>query len=259
MGYAIKVLLLALALATPLTHVQQASAQDHYRYGEASRDGIGKFYMDREISQVMGHRGAGWLERPERVQQERTDLLLNGLELKPGETVADIGAGTGYFSLPIARMVEPDGRVLAVDIQPEMLAIIEQRMMQEDTFNIDMILASERDPKLPSGMVDTVLMVDAYHEFSYPREVLLGVLDSLTEKGRVILVEYRANNPSVPIKPLHTMSIAQASREMAAVGLQLEKVGDQLPWQHIMVFKRKTEGGSPIAARENSSARLFSF
>ena len=258
MSYAIKVLLLALALATPLTHVQQASAQDHYSYGEASRDGIGKFYMGREISHVMGHRGAGWLERPERVQQERTDLLLKALELQPGETVADIGAGTGYFSLPMARMVEPGGRVLAVDIQPEMLAIIEQRMMQEDTFNIDMILGSERDPKLPSGKVDTVLMVDAYHEFSYPREVLQGVMDSLTATGRVILVEYRADDSSVPIKPLHTMSIEQASREMAAVGLELDKVGKQLPWQHIMVFKRKTPSGS-VAARETAPPTLFSF
>lgn len=230
-----------------------------YREGEASRDGIGKFYMGREISQVMGHLGAGWLERPEREQQERTDLLLQAMELKPGDVVADIGAGSGYFTLPMARMVEPGGRVLAVEIQPQMLAIIERRMLTEDVYNIDMILATERNPKLPTGEVDLVLLVDAYHEFAYPREVMEGVRDSLSQRGRVLLVEYRGEDDDVPIKDLHRMTVAQASREMAAVGLELETVSDQLPWQHIMVFKRATLPGQTIAAYPGAEKTRFSF
>lgn len=221
-----------------------ALAADHYRMADASRDGIGKFYMEREISQVMGHRGAGWLERPTREQEERTDLLLTALELKPGDTVADIGAGTGYFTLPMARMVGDEGKVLAVDIQPEMLGIIERRMLMEDTFNIDMILGSESDPKLPPGEVDVVLLVDAYHEFSHPREVMTGIATSLSSTGRVVLVEYRGEDPSVPIKPLHKMTVKQARKELEAVGLELVSVGKQLPLQHLMTFRRSQSKGS---------------
>jgi precorrin-6B methylase 2 len=215
-----------------------AFGAEHYALREPSRDGIGKVYMGREIAHVMGHRGAGWLERPAREREERTDLLLAGLGLRPGDVVADIGAGTGYFTLPMARQVAENGRVLAVDIQPEMLAIIERRMLAEDVFNIEMILATETDPRLPAGAVDVVLMVDAYHEFSHPREVMEQVVASLSGRGRVVLVEYRGEDPSVPIKPLHKMTVAQASREMAAVGLELDQVRDELPRQHIMIFRR---------------------
>jgi precorrin-6B methylase 2 len=228
-------LLLLLALnAGPIV----AFGAEHYTFREASRDGIGKVYMGREIAHVMGHRGAGWLERPAREQEERTDLLLMGLGLQPGDVVADIGAGTGYFTLPMARQVGDKGRVLAVDIQPEMLAIVERRMLAEDVFNIEMILATETDPRLPGGAVDVVLMVDAYHEFSHPREVMEQVAASLSERGRVILVEYRGEDPSVPIKPLHKMTVAQASREMAAVGLELDQLREELPRQPIMIFRR---------------------
>ena len=158
--------------------------------------------------------------------------------LKPGDVVADIGAGTGYFSLPIARSVAPGGRVLAVDIQPEMLAIIERRSAEEGITNIDRILATESDPKLPPGSIDVVLMVDAYHEFSHPREVMEGVVKSLSDRGLVVLVEYRGEDPRVPIKPLHKMTVDQATREMEAVGLELVKLLDILPQQHIMVFGR---------------------
>ncbi len=227
-------LLLLLLLAAP----GSLSGADNYVLREPSRDGTGKVYMGREIAHVMGHRGAGWLERPEREQEERTDLLLAALGLQPGDVAADIGAGTGYFTLPMARQVGETGRVLAVDIQPEMLAIIERRMLVEDVFNIEMILATETDPRLPAGAVDMVLMVDAYHEFSHPREVMEKVVASLSPRGRVILVEYRGEDPSVPIKPLHKMTVAQARREMAAVGLELERVADELPRQHIMIFRR---------------------
>jgi ubiquinone/menaquinone biosynthesis C-methylase UbiE len=138
----------------------------------------------------------------------------------------------------MARMVGDKGQVLAVDIQPEMLAIIERRMLAEDTFNIQMILANEEDPKLPQGQVDVVLLVDAYHEFSHPREVMSGIAEALSERGRVVLVEYRGEDPTVPIKLLHKMTVQQARLEMESVGLELVSVGKQLPLQHIMVFRR---------------------
>ncbi len=215
-----------------------AVAQSVYQTGPASRDGIGKFYLGREISHVMGHRGAGWLERPSREQEERTDLLIDALNLQPGDVAADIGAGTGYFTLPMARKVGDSGRVLAVDIQPEMLAIIRQRMEAEELNNIEPILATATDPQLPTGRVDLVLLVDAYHEFSHPREVMMRVAQSLSRDGRVVLVEYRGEDPSVPIKPLHKMTVAQAKTELEMVGLALERVDDVLPLQHIMIFRR---------------------
>jgi precorrin-6B methylase 2 len=217
----------------------QASAGEYYQFAEPSRDGTGKFYLGREIAQVMGHLGAGWLERPQREQEERTDLLLDLLALKPGDVVADIGAGTGYFSLPVAQQVGEQGRVLAVDIQPQMLAIIERRMVSQDIYNVDRILATESDPRLPPEKIDLALMVDAYHEFSHPREVMEGVVASLAPGGRVVLVEYRGEDPQVPIKPLHKMTLQQVEREMTAVGLALDQVHDELPLQHVIVFRKQ--------------------
>ena len=235
--------LLSLCLVVLVLGPWHAGAQHlHYVFEQPSRDGIGKYYMGREIAHVMGHRGAGWLERDSREQEERTDLLLDALVLEPGDVVADIGAGTGYFSLPMARTVSPDGRVLAVDIQPEMLSIIEQRASKEGITNIDRILATETDPRLPADSVDVVLMVDAYHEFSHPREVMERVVEALSDRGRVVLVEYRGEDPRVPIKPLHKMTVEQATREMEAVGLALVKLLDILPQQHILVFGRAAAG-----------------
>ncbi|NQX89506.1 MAG: class I SAM-dependent methyltransferase [Halioglobus sp.] len=228
-----------LALLLLATSVPSQSEEDIYRYTSASRDGIGKVYMGREIAHVMGHRGAAWLQRPEREQRERTDLLLSLLPLHPGDVVADIGAGTGYFSMPIADIVGKAGRVLAVDIQPEMLEIIQQRARAEGVSNVEPVLASDTNPMLARESVDLVLMVDAYHEFAFPREVLLHTVASLSERGRVVLVEYRAEDRAVPIKRLHKMTLAQAELEMTAVGLILEQVHDALPWQHVMIFRRQ--------------------
>lgn len=233
---AVTLLLPATVLALSF-HVA-ASDDGHYRYGKASRDGIGKFYLGREISHVMGHRGAGWLERPARTGEERTDVLISLLPLESGDTAADIGAGTGYFSLPMAAQVGATGRIMAVDIQPEMLAIIEQRMQSAGVSNITPVLGSEADPRLPPGEVDLVLLVDAYHEFSHPREVMSQVQKSLSARGKVVLVEYRGEDPTVPIKPLHKMTVKQATREMSAVGLALLNVLDDLPRQHVMIFQR---------------------
>ena len=213
------------------------SERDHYEFGTASRDGIGKFYMGREISHVMGHLGAGWLERPARQREERTDLLVDNLPLTESSTVADIGAGTGYFSFRIAERV-PGGKVLAVDIQQEMLDIIESRKADGAPDNVRTILGTERDPRLPEAAVDVILMVDAYHEFSYPREMGQAMAKALRPGGYLVLIEYRGEDPAVAIKPLHKMTAEQAIAEMQAIGLEWERTGDFLPQQHFLVFRR---------------------
>lgn len=208
-----------------------------YRIAASSRDGIGKFYMGREISQVMGHRGAAWLERPKREREERTDLLIEALPVNAESVVADIGAGTGYFSFPIAERV-PDGRVLAVDVQQEMLDIIESRMANGAPANVETVLGTQQDPGLPEAAVDLILIVDAYHEFSHPLEMGHAMARALKPGGQLILIEYRGEDPTVPIKRLHKMTEAQAKREMAAVGLEWARTGDFLPQQHFLVFRR---------------------
>ncbi len=218
------------------TTVARPDTEPVYTTGRASRDGIGKFYMGREISHVMGHLGAAWLERPQREREERTDLLVANLPLAPDSVVADIGAGTGYFSFAIARRV-PDGKVLAVDIQQEMLDIIEARKADGAPANVETVLGTENDPRLAHASVDLVLIVDAYHEFSYPREMASAIRRALRPDGRLVLIEYRAEDASVPIKPLHKMSEAQAIAEMAAVGLEWVRTEDFLPQQHFLVFR----------------------
>ena len=208
-----------------------------YRSGPASRDGIGRFYMGREISHVMGHRGAAWLERPEREREERTDLLIESLPLREDSVVADIGAGTGYFSFPIAERV-PDGRVLAVDVQQEMLDIIEGRKANGAPANVDTVLGKEMNPNLADASVDLILIVDAYHEFSYPHEMGIAMARALRPGGMLVLIEYRGEDRSVPIKRLHKMTESQAIREMAAVGLQWVRTENFLPQQHFLVFER---------------------
>jgi SAM-dependent methyltransferase len=217
-----------------------------YATRAGSPDGIGKFYMGREIAHVMGHLGAGWLERDGRVAEERTDLLLDNLPLEPDDVVADLGAGTGFFTLPMAARV-PRGKVLAVDIQPEMLDIIRQRTAAGGIANVEPVLATETDPRLPAGGVDLVLLVDAYHEFSYPREVMQNVAAALAPGGRVILVEYRGEDPGVPIKELHKMTQRQARRELSAAGLQWVETRDFLPQQHFMVFTKAPGEAAPAA------------
>lgn len=219
------------------TVVDADSANDIYSYQRASRDGIGKVYEGREISRVMGHLGAGWLERPQRERQERTDLLISRLPLESDDVVADIGAGTGYFSFPVAARV-PDGRVLAVDIQPEMLEIIAERQRELGVDNVEPVLGAITDPNLPAAAVDLIFIVDAYHEFSHPREMGEAMTRALRPGGRLVLVEYRGEDPSVPIKALHKMTEAQARREMSALGLEWIETQDYLPQQHVMLFRK---------------------
>jgi SAM-dependent methyltransferase len=208
-----------------------------YEFGARSRDGIGKFYLGREISQIMGHRGAAWLERPAREREERTDLLIESLPVEADSVVADIGSGTGYFSFPVARRV-PQGRVLAVDIQPEMLDIIEHRKSKLGVTNIEPVLGSIDDPALPDDGVDLIFIVDAYHEFSHPYEMGVAMRDALRPGGQLVLIEYRAEDRSVSIKPLHKMSEAQVKKEMAAIGLDWVRTESMLPQQHFLVFRK---------------------
>lgn len=215
----------------------EAEASTEYVEGRATVDGIGKFYMGREISQVMGHLGAGWLERDTREQEERTDLLLDFLFQQDARVVADIGVGTGYFALPWAQRLE-GGRVLGVDIQPEMLDILSARAEESGLSNVEPIRGTISDPMLPAGEVDLVLIVDAYHEFSHPREMLAGIARGLRPGGRLVLVEYRGEDPFVPIKDLHKMTEEQAIREVEASGLNWVETGEFLPQQHVLVFEK---------------------
>ena len=200
--------------------------------------GIGRYYLGRQIAHVMGHEGADWLERDDRATEEGTALLIKSLSIQPTYTVADLGAGTGYFSFRLATLV-PNGRVLAEDIQPEMIAELNQRKQKKQATNVQPVLGTTTDPHLPASSVDLVLLVDAYHEFDHPREMGRAIRNALRPRtGRLALVEYRAEDPNVPIKPIHKMTVDQAKREMSAVGLELVEVKEDLPQQHLMLFRR---------------------
>lgn len=200
--------------------------------------GSGKVYMGREISEVMGHFGIGWLERPEREREERTDLLVDALALKPTDAVADIGAGSGYFTFRMSPLV-PEGVVYATDIQQEMLDVVAERALEENALNVMPVLGEIDHCGLEPGSIDLALFVDAYHEFSHPYEMMASVVEALKPGGRVVLVEYRLEDPFVPIKERHKMSESQARLEMEAVGLAFVENIASLPQQHILVFRRK--------------------
>jgi len=229
--------LLGLLLTLAAVAESAESTKPIYEQRQPSRDGIGKFYMGREISHVMGHRGSGWLERDNREREERTDLLIERLLVEDGDVVADIGAGTGYFSFPIARRI-PNGRVLAVDIQLEMLELITDKKGRNAIGNVQTVHGTITDPNLPAAAVDLIFIVDAYHEFSHPREMGEAMARALVSGGKLVLIEYRAEDPSVPIKPLHKMSESQAILEMAALGLQWLETADYLPQQHVLIFEK---------------------
>lgn len=230
-------------MTTPLLlSLLLSPAADKPRYEfrrEHDRDGIGKFYLGREIAQVMGHEGAGWLERPEREKEEHPARLIAALKLKQGQVVADIGAGSGYHAFRMAPLVGPKGKILAVDIQPEMLALIRQKMEQTKVSNIEPVLGKIDDPKLPAESVDLILMVDVYHEFSHPYEMTMAMLKALKPGGRLAFVEFRMEDPKVPIKLLHKMSERQVIKEMSIHPLKHVETIRTLPWQHIIVFEKK--------------------
>ena len=234
--------LFASLAAPPLVAGQGSAASPLARYqfqAVHDPDGIGKIYLGREIAQVMGHQGADWLERPEREAEENTDELVNQLHLQRGEVVADIGAGTGYLSRRLARKVGPSGKVLAVDIQPEMLALLTNKMAVAGIRNVFPILGTISNPNLPTNSVDLAVMVDVYHEFEFPYEMMLGICSGLKPGGRVVFVEFRGEDPAVPIKPLHKMREAQVRKEMSVLPLKWLGTVEVLPRQHIITFAKR--------------------
>jgi ubiquinone/menaquinone biosynthesis C-methylase UbiE len=206
--------------------------------GTHDPDGIGKFYMGREIAQVMGHSGADWLERPERQEEERPDLLLKALKLKPGDKVADIGAGTGYHTRRMAELVGQKGTVFAVDIEPEMLELLKARTTAAGLQNVKPVLGTLKNPRLPRDSLDLVLIVDVYHELEFPFEMAQEICWALKPGGRVALVEFRGEDPKVPIKALHKMTEAQVRKELEVHALRWVETVRTLPWQHLIMFER---------------------
>jgi SAM-dependent methyltransferase len=202
-------------------------------------DGIGKFYMGREIAQVMGHLAIDWLERPEREKEEAPTKLMKALPLKPGMVIADVGAGSGYFTFRLAQEVGPTGKVLAVDIQQEMLDFLAKKAKELKVNNVEPVLGTESDPKLPANGVDLILLVDVYHEFSYPFEMTENMVKALKPGGKLVFVEYRAEDDWVPIKPLHKMLERQVIIEMQPFPLKHKGTNAILPRQHIIVFEKK--------------------
>ena len=228
--------LLLFCLATPGWAQKPA---DRYQTTSASRDGIGKSYMGREIAGVMGWQGAAWLERDERQQEERGDLLLRELGLKPGMAVADIGAGTGYYARRMAPLVGSSGVVYATDVQPEMMKMLEDGAKKAGLANIKPILGGLQSANLPDASIDLAIMVDVYHELEFPFEVIDSLVRALKPGGRIVYVEYRLEDQRVPIKTLHKMSEAQVRKEAAAHALVWERTAHTLPWQHAVIFRKK--------------------
>ena len=213
------------------------SAQERYTLKSGDPNGINKWYMGRQIAQVMSHYGIDWLEREEREQEEKTAQLLKNLAVQPGQVIADIGAGSGYHSSLLSKMVS-NGKVYAVDVEPEMIAFLNERIKREGKKNIIPVLSTEKTVSLPANSMDMMLLVDVYHEFSFPYEMALSMLEALKPGGKLVLVEFRAEDPNVPIKTIHKMSQQQAVKEFKAAGFTFEKNTSNLPWQHCLIFRK---------------------
>ncbi len=239
------ILWLILAAAPGSAMAQDAApGDDRYEFkAEHDPNGIGKFYMGREIAHVMGFAAAPWLERPEREREERTTQMIRSLKLKPGMTVADIGAGSGVITLKLAGQVKPEGKVYAVDIQQEMLDLLATKLNRLNVENVELVLATNQSPKLPENSLDLAIMVDVYHELEFPYEAMLELSKCMKPGGRIVLVEFRMEDPRVPIKLVHKMSEAQAKKEMSPpeFGLAWKETIRVLPWQHVLVFERKAD------------------
>lgn len=223
--------------------VELSAGEEAGRYemrAEHDPNGTGKFYMGREIAQVMSFHGAPWLNRPEREQEERLSKLVKILKIRPGDTVADIGAGSGVLTVPLARAVGPKGKVYAVDIQDEMLTLIRLRMRQRRIKNVTPVLGEITSPKLPPNSVDLMILVDVYHEFSHPFEMTEAMAAALKPGGRIALVEYRKEDPRIPIKEVHKMTEEQVKKELLQpeFGLEWVETNEDLPRQHVVIFRK---------------------
>ena len=213
------------------------AAQERYTVKSGDPNGIRKWYMGRQIAHVMSHYGIEWLERKEREMEENTTQLLKNLAVQPGTAIADIGAGSGYHSTLLSKMVGT-GKVYAVDVEPEMIAYLKNRIKLEGYKNIIPVLSTEQKVSLPANSIDIMLLVDVYHEFSFPYEMTLSMLEALKPSGKLVLVEFRAEDPNVPIKTIHKMSERQAVKEFKASGFLFEKNIGNLPWQHCLIFRK---------------------
>lgn len=217
---------------------QETSNKNEYTFRKDDPNGIGKWYMEREIARVMGFQGIEWLDRPEREQEESTSKLLKNMNIENNDIVADIGAGSGYHVFKMAE-ISTSGLIYAVDIQDEMLAELRQNREKRNAKNVKIVKGSELGVNLPKNTIDKVLMVDVYHEFNFPKEMILSIKEALRKNGKIYLIEYRGEDVSVPIKKIHKMSEKQAIEEMKASGMRLERNIDNLPWQHCMVFVKE--------------------
>jgi len=217
---------------------QKADTDEKYTFKRGDYNGIGKWYMGREIAYVMGFEGIGWLERSDRELEENVSSLIQNMGIKSNDTIADIGAGSGYHAFRMAPLANK-GLVYAVDIQGEMLMAIEKTKESSKIKNVETILGSEKSVQLPKNSVNKILMVDVYHEFSFPVEMISSMKDALKPDGQLFLIEYKAEDSNVPIKKIHKMSEKQAVKEMEAAGFKLKENIDNLPWQHCMIFVKK--------------------
>lgn len=209
-----------------------------YRYKKPDPDGTGKVYLGREIALVMSAAGGDWLERDNRNLEEGVEQAIELMQLEPGIKVADIGAGTGYYTFRMAKQV-PKGRVFAVEVQPEFITALEARRTQLRAVNVSVVQGSEQNPNLPEASIDLAIMVDVYHELSYPHEMLQALYKALKPSGKVLLLEYKKENPEIHIKELHKLSVAQANKEMAANGFVPHRISDTLPMQHFLLYRKK--------------------
>jgi ubiquinone/menaquinone biosynthesis C-methylase UbiE len=192
----------------------------------------------RPYAGVMGPQGADWLVRPERESEEQPDKALDLLQIPKGSTAADIGAGAGYITWRLAERVGPTGKVYANDIQPAMLTLLRRNMKERHLDNVEPVLGMIDDPRLPANTMDLVILVDVYHEFSEPQKMLRKIRESMKPDGRLVLLEYRGEDPKVPIRPEHKMTVEQVKAELEPEGFKMDKVLEDLPRQHILIFRK---------------------
>ena len=217
---------------------QELNTDKKYTFKRGDFNGIGKWYMGREIAYVMGFEGIGWLERSDREKEENVSNLIQNMRIKSNDTIADIGAGSGYHVFRMSPLTKK-GLVYAVDIQSEMLMEIEKTKEFNKITNVETIIGSEKSIHLPKNSVDKILMVDVYHEFNFPVEMITSIKKALKPNGYLFLIEYRGEDLKVPIKKIHKMTEKQAVKELEAAGFKLKENIDNLPWQHCMVFIKK--------------------
>ena len=235
-NFSILIIFISCFLTSNESIAQADSFDTKYTYKRGDFNGIGKWYMGREIAYVMGFQGINWLERSEREIEEDVSTLIKNMKIKTNEIIADIGAGSGFHVFKMAPLAK-NGLVYAVDIQPEMLEAIELKKRSKKVSNVETVLGSKKSINLPKNSLDKILLVDVYHEFSYPAEMVESIKNALKPNGQLFLIEYRGEDSSVPIKKIHKMTEKQSIAEMEVAGFKLIENIDNLPWQHCMIFE----------------------